>query len=115
MDKQVKRYYLLKQKQREIEEELGMLRTELLTACGEMDQPGLEVGNYKVRVTYQERKEYDGQRLFEALPDKALWLHISSADSAKIKSAIKLGALTEEQVSGTYTVKSVKLLHVEKK
>ena len=115
MDKMVKRYYQLKQKQKEIEQELNSLRSEITTQCMEQGVTEQVIGSYKVKLVFQERKEYDDKKLYEALPDPEVWRLISRADTAKIASLIKIGVIPEETVKDTYTIKTVSLLHVDKK
>lgn len=115
MDKKVKRYYQLKQKQKEIELELTGLRSEIMNHCTEQGVSELEVGGYKVKIVLQERKEYDDNKLFEALPDASVWRMLSKSDSSKIASLIKLSVISEEKIKNTYSVKNVTLLQVDKK
>jgi len=115
MDQIVSRYYELKQKQKEIEQELAALKSGILSHCTERDVSELEAGGFRVKVVHQERKEYDDKKLYEALPDPEVWRLISRADTAKIASLIKIGVIPEETVKDTYTIKTVSLLHVDKK
>lgn len=115
MDKMVKRYYQLKQKQKEIEQELNSLRSEITTQCMEQGVTEQVIGSYKVKLVFQERKEYDDSRLYEALPDAAIWRMISKSDPAKIASMMKLHVISEEVVKDTYLTKTVTLLQVDKK
>ncbi|QGQ95630.1 hypothetical protein EHS13_12420 [Paenibacillus psychroresistens] len=115
MDKKVKRYYTLKQKQKEIEQEVAELRTEITTYCAEKGITALEVGKYKVKIVLQDRKEYDDSKLYDALPDPEVWKMISKSDSSKITSLIKLDVISEETIKDTFSIKSITLLQVEKK
>ncbi|MCA0755112.1 hypothetical protein KP806_08635 [Paenibacillus sp. N4] len=115
LDKAIKRYYQQKQKIKEIEQELADLRNEILAYCTEQDASELELGSHKVRIVTQERKEYDDQKLFEALPDEGVWRMLSRADPAKVAGLIKLNVITEESIKDTYSLKTVKLLQVDKK
>lgn len=115
MDKLARRYYQLKQQQREIEQEMAQLRQAILTYCDEQGVRETELGNYKVKLVIQERKEYDDQKLYEALPDPEVWRLLSKADSSKIASLIKLNVISEDTVKDTYKVKTVTSLHVDKK
>ncbi|OXM13292.1 hypothetical protein [Paenibacillus herberti] len=115
MDKKVKRYYQLKQKQKEIEQELTELRGEILNHCTEQGISELEVGSYKVKIVLQERKEYDDNKLYEAIPDPGVWRMLSKTDSSKIASLIKLNVISEEKIKDTFSVKNVTLLQVDKK
>ncbi|BBI35854.1 hypothetical protein [Cohnella abietis] len=115
MDKKVKRYYQLKQKQKEIEQELAELRSEILDHCTGQGVSQLEVGGYKVKIVLQERKEYDDNKLYEALPDPEVWRMLSKSDSSKITSLIKLNVITEDKIKDTFAVKNISLLQVDKK
>lgn len=115
MEAKVKRYFELKQKQKEIEQELGELRREIMDYGSELGLNEWEAGRYRVKITHQERKEYDDQRLYQALPDPDVWRMLSKADSAKIASMIKLNVISEGAIKETFSVKNVALLQVEKK
>ncbi|AJS57235.1 hypothetical protein [Paenibacillus sp. IHBB 10380] len=114
MDKKVKRYYQLKQKQKETEQELTELRSEILNHCAEQDVTDLEVGSYKVKIIRQERKEYDDHKLYESLPDPEVWRMLSKPDSSKIASLIKLNVISEDRIRDTFSVKNITLLQVDK-
>lgn len=115
MDKTVRRYYQQKQKQKEIEQELTELRNEIMAYFTEQDASELEIGSHKVKIVVQERKEYDENKLFEALPDPELWRMLSKPDASKIASLLKLNVITEEKLKDTFSTKTVKLLQVDKK
>ncbi|GGF93642.1 hypothetical protein [Paenibacillus aceti] len=115
MDKTVKQYYQLKQQQKEIEQQLTELRSEIINQCTEQGLSALEAGHYKVKLVQQERKEYDDQKLYEALPDPEVWRMLSKADPSKVASLIKLRVISEESIKGTYSLKNVTLLQVDKK
>ncbi|MNI41964.1 hypothetical protein D3C73_962320 [compost metagenome] len=115
MDKKVKRYYQLKQKYKEIEQELAELRNDITTFCAEQGVTELTVGSHRVKIVFQERKEYDDNKLYEALPDSDVWRMLSKPDSSKITSLIKLNVISEEKIKDTFTVKNITLLQVEKK
>ncbi len=116
MDKTVvKRYYQLKKKQKEIEQEMAELRHQILGWCSENGLADAEIGNYRVRVIAQDRREYDDERLYHALPDAEVWRLISRADPAKIAGMVKLNVLNEEILQDTYAMKKVSSLQVEKK
>ncbi|GLX68781.1 hypothetical protein [Paenibacillus glycanilyticus] len=114
-DKTVKRYYQLKKKQKEIELELAELRGEIVRHCVEGEINELEIGNYKVKVIAQERKEFDEAKLFAALPDPEVWRLLSKPDTSKIAGLIKLNVISEETIKDTYSVKHLSLLQVDKK
>lgn len=114
-NKVVKRYYQLKKKQKELEQELSELRGEILNHCSEQGVSELETTRYSVKVVHQERKEYDDDKLYEAVPDLEVWRLISKPDSSKIAALVKLNKLSEEKIKDTFSVKQVSLLQVEKK
>ncbi len=115
MDIKVKRYYLLKQKHKEIEKELTELRADILSHCSEKGVSELEIGSFKLKVVLQDRKEYDENKLYEALPDPGMWRLLSKSDNSKISSLLKLNVISEEQIKDTFTVKQIALLQVDKK
>lgn len=115
MDQKIRRYYQLKQKQKEMEQELTELRNEIVAFCSEQGATELEAGSYRVKLVLQERKEYDETKLYEALSDPQLWKLLSRPDTAKIQSLIKLNVLSEEKLRDTFAVKNLTLLHVEKR
>ncbi|RUS48615.1 hypothetical protein [Cohnella sp. AR92] len=115
MDKILKRYYQLKQKNKEIEQELSELRASILNYCSEQSLSEFEAGGYQARLVLQERKEYDGGKLYEALPDPEVWRLLSKPDSSKIGSLVKLNVITEESIRDTYSIQQVTLLQVDKK
>lgn len=115
MDNKVRRYYQLKQKQKEIEQELTDLRGEIIHHCMEQSVSELEAGAYRVKLVYQERKEFDDGKLYEALPDPAVWRMLSKPDASKIASLIKLKVISEDHIKNAFTLKNVTLLQVEKK
>ncbi|SDO87284.1 hypothetical protein SAMN04487897_12523 [Paenibacillus sp. yr247] len=115
MDNKVKRYYQLKQKQKEIEQELSELRNDIMTYLAEQDVTELEIGRHKVKIVFQDRKEYDDNKLYDALPDPGVWRMLSKSDSSKITSLLKLNVISEEKIRDTYSVKTVSLLQVDKK
>ena len=116
MDKlAVKRYYELKKKQKETEQELAELRRQILDWCSENGLTETEIGNYRVRIIAQDRREYDDDKLFKALPDAELWRLISRPDPAKITGLVKLNVLNEEILRDTYEIKKISSLQVDKK
>jgi hypothetical protein len=110
-----RRYFQLKKKQKEIEQELSELRSEIMAYCTEQGLNETDLGNYKVRIIDQERKEYDDNKLYEALPDPQVWRLMSKADPAKISGLIKMNVITEEAIKDTYVTKKVSSLLVDKK
>jgi len=115
VNRQVGRYFQLKSKQREIEQELQELRNEILAHYEEQGVTETIVGNYQVKLVKQERKEYDDERLTKALPDPQLWRLLSKPDVSKIASLLKLKVITEDQLKDTYETKQVTLLQVDKR
>lgn len=115
MDKTVRRYYQQKQKQKEIEQELSELRSEIMAYFTEQGVNELETLSHKVKIVVQERKEYDDTKLFEALPDPELWRLLSKPDASKITSLVKLNVISEDKLRDTFSTKTVKLLQVDKK
>jgi hypothetical protein len=109
------RYYELKQRQREIEKELNELRGEITKYCAGQGLKVWDAGSHLVKIVLQDRKEYDDNKLFNALPDPSIWKMLSKADPTKIASLIKLNVLNEERLRQTYTTKTITLLQVEKK
>lgn len=115
MDKIVKRYYQLKQQQKETEQELKELRDQIITFCEERDTSQFAAGPYRVKLVSQSRKEFDDTKLYEALPDLELWRMLSKSDPAKIAGLVKLGVIKEERIQDAYDLKQITLLQVEKK
>lgn len=113
MEQQLARYYELKELQKRVEEELNELRNTLIQSCPNTDS--LEEGAYKLTISYQERREYNDERLYNALPDPALWRLMSRADTGKITSLLKLNVIHEKVLAGTYELKKVPVLRVQKK
>ncbi|GGG00760.1 hypothetical protein [Paenibacillus abyssi] len=114
MDKKIKRYYKLKKQQKEIEQELSSLRSEILSLCADQKVAEQELGGYKVKIISQERKEFDDNKLYSVLPDPAVWRMLSKADPAKVASLIHLNIITDDTIKDTFTVKKVTLLQVDK-
>ncbi|WP_106768709.1 hypothetical protein [Paenibacillus faecalis] len=115
METALKRYYQLKQKQKEIEQELTELRRVVIDYCQEHDISDLEAGGYRAKIVLQERREYDDNKLYEAFSDLELWRLLSKPDPSKIAGLVTLNVISEEKIKDTYSSKSVSLLHVKKK
>lgn len=115
MDKKVQRYFQLKQQQKELEQELTVLRNEIVSYCTDQGITELETGSYKVKIILQERKEYDDSKLYEALPDPDVWRMLSKPDASKITSLLKLNVISEQSIKDTFSIKTVILLQVDKK
>jgi len=110
----IKRYAALKKRRAELESEMNELRERIIAYCEEHGLSELDSGSYKVKLVLQDRKEYDDSKVFEALPDPAVWRLISRADAAKIASMVKLNVLSADTLQGTFTAKRVTLLQVDK-
>lgn len=115
MESKVQRYYRLKQKQKELEQELTDLRQDILAYCSEQGKTEAEIGSYKVKLVTQNRKEYDDVKLYETLSDPEVWRLLSRSDPSKIASLTKLNVISEEKIKHTYSLKSITLLQVDKK
>jgi hypothetical protein len=112
VEQQIARYYQLKLMQKEIEDELDELKKQILEA--HPDAGSVEVGEYKLTVHFQERREYNDERLYNALPDPSLWRLLSKADAGKISSLIKLQVIHDGIVEGTYQLRKIPTLRVQK-
>lgn len=115
MDKAVRRYGELKNKQREIEQELSELRGQIFGFCSEQGVTDAEVEGYRVRIIAQDRREYDDEKLYRALSDAEVWRLVSRADPSKIAGLVKLNVISEEILRDTYTMKKISSLQVERK
>lgn len=114
MDMKLERYYRLKQKQKEIEQELSELRNEITQYCEQEGVSETEIGGYKVKIIIQDRKEFDEKKLYEALPDLEIWRMLSKPDHGKIASLLKLNVITEEKIKDTFLVKTITVLQISK-
>ncbi|MHA7964179.1 hypothetical protein ACX93W_08535 [Paenibacillus sp. CAU 1782] len=114
MDQPIRQYYRLKQKQKELEEQLAELRVHILDQLREQDVLETSQAGYRAKIVVQERKEYDGEKLFAALPDLELWRLLSKPDAGKIAGLLKLNVIAQEQLAGTFETKEVLLLQVER-
>lgn len=115
MNKLISRYYQLKQKSKLIEQELAQLKKEIVEQMNMEQVTEQFYGNYKVKLILSERKEYHETLLYNALPDPELWRLLSKPDQGKITGLLKVGALKEEHLKDTYTVKQQVALIVDKK
>ncbi|MFC6331492.1 hypothetical protein ACFP56_02580 [Paenibacillus septentrionalis] len=115
MNKLISRYYQLKQKNKAIEQELAELKEQIVQHMNSESVTEQTVGSYRVRLIQSERKEYHETLLFNALPDPELWRMLSKPDQGKITGLIRVGALKEEQLKDTYTVKQQVALIIDKK
>lgn len=110
-----RQYVKLKQQKNELEQELNELRSRMIHYCDQHQLSEYEAGNYRIKLVRQERKNYDDQKLYEALPDPDLWRLVSRTDPAKVNSLLKLEVLKSEMLKDTYHTKQVTLLQVENK
>lgn len=113
MDNHLARYYQLKETQKQVEEELNLLRSELLERYAEAGKA--ETDEYALSISYQERREYNDDKVYNALPDASLWRLMSRADTGKIASLLKLNVLQEQWLTGTYEVRKVPVVRVQKR
>ena len=111
----VRKYARLKKRKQEIEAEMSRLRGRIIEFCNREGQNEFQSGSYQVKLVRQERKEYDDQKLYDALADPDVWKLVSKADAEKIAGLLKIGVLTPELLADTYTVKRITLLQIEKK
>lgn len=114
MDIKLERYYQLKQLQKEIEQELSELRTEITQYCEQEGMTEAAIGGYKVKIVFQDRKEFDEQKLFDAFPDPEVWRLLSKPDHGKISSLLKLNVISQEKIKDTFLVNRVSVLQVSK-
>jgi len=115
MNKLIGRYYQLKQKNKQIEQELAELKEQIVEHMNTEKTTEQAYGSYKVRLIVSERKEYHENLLYNALPDPQLWRMLSKPDQGKISGLLKVGALKEEHLKDTFTVKQQVALIVDKK
>lgn len=113
MEELVARMYQLRELQKQVEAELEHLRQEILTrypAAGKV-----ELGDYRLTITYQERRDYHDEQLYQALPDPQLWRLLSRADSGKISSMLKAQLIDEKMLTGTYDLRRIPVLRIAKR
>lgn len=113
MEAKIARYYELKQVQKQIEEEIEQLRKDILVHYPEAT--AIDLGEFHIKISFQERKEYDDVALYNALPDASVWRLLSKADGSKITSLIKLNVINDEIIKDTYKIKQVPYIHITKK
>ncbi|MGE5702450.1 MAG: hypothetical protein ACM32O_07995 [Clostridia bacterium] len=112
MDQRIERYYEIKQQQKMLDEEAEQLRKEILESYV---HPGTYSNDgYKLTISVQERRDYDDNRLYNSLPDKELWRLLSKADTSKISGLLKLDVINEHMLDGTYEVRQIPLIRVQK-
>lgn len=114
MEQVAQRYFELKALQKEMEEELSVIRQQLIDYCANEGVSVCEVGDYRVKIVAQERREYDDQKVYEALPDPAVWRLLSKTDASKVAALTKLGVVSEASLLNTYTPKKISSLFVER-
>lgn len=115
MNKLISRYYQLKQKNKVIEQELSELKEQIVQHMNSEELTEQFIGNYRVKLVQSERKEYHETLLYNALPDPELWRMLSRPDQGKISGLIKVGAIKEDQLKDTFTVKQQVALIIDKK
>lgn len=112
METKLARYYELKALKKQLEEELDNLRQQILDAHPEPTK--LDVGEYQLKVSFQEKREFDDSKLYNALPDPSIWRLLSKVDTSKVTSLLKLNIITEDLLSNTYEIKKVPYVQVQK-
>ncbi len=113
MEATIARYFAIKQQQKKLEEELEEVRRILLAVYPEPCV--VEVGEYRLRISRQEKKEFNEENLLKVVEDPQIWRLISKVDVAKVNSLIKLGVIKEKTLEDTYTVKQTSYVQVSKK
>ena len=112
MEQLLARYYELKEMQKQVEQELDELRFQILESFAEAGQA--QEGEYRLTISYQQRRDYHDDKLYNALPDTALWRLMSRADGGKIASLLKLNIIQESLLAGTYELRKIPILRVQK-
>lgn len=113
MEEKLARFHELKQLRKQIDDEIDRLREEFLEQFQEPTK--LDQGDYQLRVTYQEKREYDDNKLYNALPDPTIWRLVSKVDPAKVTSLLKLNIIGEHILADTYELKKVPYIQVQKR
>ncbi|MBO9597547.1 MAG: hypothetical protein J7559_06985 [Cohnella sp.] len=103
-------YCQLKEEQKRIEDALDTLREEIIAAYA--TDAEFQLANYTLKIIYQEKKVYDDQLVFAALPDPDLWKAVCKADPAKISTLVKTNLLPEQLLEGTYRTTRTAYLYV---
>lgn len=106
------RYCELKDQHKKIEDELESIRKDIIAMYP--DNAELHVNDYRLKVTYQDKKQFVDYLLFDALPDPQLWKNVSKPDPAKISALLKANIITDDMLEGTYTVIRTPHLYVTK-
>jgi hypothetical protein len=104
-------YCELKAEQKRIEDALSSLRDEIIAAYP--DDSEMRVQDFTLKLIYQEKKVYNDQQLFAALPDPELWKAVCKPDPAKISALVKANLLPEQLLEGTYTKTRTAYLYVQ--
>lgn len=112
MESKLARYYELKSLKKQLDEELDNLRQEILVGYPEPTK--LDVGEYQLKVSYQEKREFDDSKLYNALPDPSIWRLLSKVDSSKVTSLLKLNIINEDLLSNTFEIKKIPYVQVQK-
>ncbi|NBI28763.1 hypothetical protein [Chengkuizengella marina] len=115
MIEKIKEYVELKSKQKQITEELSILRDDILSFMEKVYQLEMDIESYHVKVVPLERRVYDDEALFKSLPDESLWRLMSKADISKINGLLKLNIIKDELLIGSYEIKKVTNLQISKK
>lgn len=110
----IQQYMKLKEQKVHLEQQLKEIRDQLVAYCHERKKTEMKSGAYRVKLVLQQRREYDDRKLYEALSDADVWRMLSRADPAKIASLVKLNVLSEQTLEGTYTLKPVTKLLVDR-
>ncbi|MFC5471396.1 hypothetical protein ACFPPD_22155 [Cohnella suwonensis] len=108
--KKLARFCELKAQHKKIEDELESLRKEIIAAYSADAQ--FELEGCTLKLVYQDKRQYDDVRLFEAVPDPELWKALFKADSVKIGALLKANLLSEKALEGTYRVVRTPYLYV---
>ncbi|MFS1512855.1 hypothetical protein VQL36_10535 [Chengkuizengella sp. SCS-71B] len=115
MIEKIKKYVELKSKQKQITEELSILRDDILSFMEKVNETEMDFESYQVKVVPQERRVYDDDVLYKSLPDEDLWRLMSKADISKINGLLKLNIIKDELLNGSYEIKKVTNLQISKK
>ncbi|GMK38562.1 hypothetical protein PCCS19_16160 [Paenibacillus sp. CCS19] len=114
MEETLRKYYELKQQQKQIEQELETLRNVIIAYCNGNPAGEVQSGDYQAKIVIQERREYDDARLYDVLPETDMWRLLSKSDASKVASLVKLDILSEEKLRGTFTNKTIQTLQVKR-
>ncbi|MDP5275558.1 hypothetical protein [Chengkuizengella axinellae] len=115
MIEKIKKYVELKNQQKQISEELSLLRDDIISFMDKIDETEMDFESYLVKVVPQERRLYDDDKLYKSLPDDSLWRLMSKADTSKINGLLKLNIIKEDLLKDAYQVKKISNLQINKK